>query len=258
MNDTATRDASAGRAARLAGWLAAGAVLLMLVSPLAFRMGLVGAGVALPAFGASMVLAALALLTGLAAVALTLRAGAADGIGKPAFSALIGTAALALAGWVALPGWDSPRVHDVTTAPADPPEFVVLRTPHYAGHEHVSYRDYDRRSGNRVSAAYPSLRTRVYDRSLRQVFRAAEQAAREMGWTLASVEPPLGRIEAVERSTLFGFIDDIVVRVRLNASGYTVLDVRSASRVPVVDLGRNAARIRRFLAAVDEGLRHPG
>jgi hypothetical protein len=59
------------------------------------------------------------------------------------------------------------------------------------------------------------------------------------------------RIEAVVTTFLFGFKDDVVVRIRPGAAGGSRVDVRSASRVGQSDLGANAARIGRIL----EGLR---
>jgi uncharacterized protein (DUF1499 family) len=43
-----------------------------------------------------------------------------------------------------------------------------------------------------------------------------------------------------------GFKDDVVIRVRTGDEDAVLVDLRSASRVGVSDLGANAARIRRF------------
>ena len=48
-----------------------------------------------------------------------------------------------------------------------------------------------------------------------------------------------------------GFQDDIVVRIRAGNGGRgSVVDVRSASRVGLSDVGTNARRIRTFLQAL--------
>ena len=44
------------------------------------------------------------------------------------------------------------------------------------------------------------------------------------------------------------FKDDVVIRVRTNAEG-SLIDLRSASRVGISDLGANAARIEAFSSA---------
>ena len=52
---------------------------------------------------------------------------------------------------------------------------------------------------------------------------------------------------ATDRTRWFGFRDDIVVRIRPEGAGSRV-DVRSASRVGRSDIGKNAERVREFLA----------
>jgi uncharacterized protein (DUF1499 family) len=68
-----------------------------------------------------------------------------------------------------------------------------------------------------------------------------------MDWDIVAAEEAAGRIEATDRTFWFGFIDDIVIRVRPTDVGSRV-DVRSVSRVGVSDVGANAARIRGYLA----------
>jgi hypothetical protein len=55
------------------------------------------------------------------------------------------------------------------------------------------------------------------------------------------------RIEAVATTRWFAFKDDIAIRISPAANGGSVLDIRSASRVGLSDLGTNARRIRTFL-----------
>jgi uncharacterized protein (DUF1499 family) len=66
-----------------------------------------------------------------------------------------------------------------------------------------------------------------------------------------------GRIEANHTSLLYGFTDDMVVRIATVAEGSKV-DVRSKSRVGRSDLGQNAKRIRTFLAKLRENLGRAG
>ena len=61
-----------------------------------------------------------------------------------------------------------------------------------------------------------------------------------------------GIIEAVARTPILGFRDDVVVRVRPTADGARI-DVRSASRYGRNDLGTNAARVRNLLDDIDDG-----
>ena len=68
-----------------------------------------------------------------------------------------------------------------------------------------------------------------------------------MGWEIAAAVPQELRIEAIDTSLLFGFKDDVVIRVTSQADGSRV-DVRSLSRVGGSDFGVNAKRVNNFMA----------
>ena len=74
---------------------------------------------------------------------------------------------------------------------------------------------------------------------------------KDKGWEIVADEPKEGRIEAVDRSLLYGFKDEIVIRITASDGGARV-DLRSRSRVGRIDRGVNAKRIRSFLAALKE------
>jgi len=77
-------------------------------------------------------------------------------------------------------------------------------------------------------------------------------AARAFGWEIIASDPTAGRIEAVDTTFWFGFKDDVVVRIAA-APGGSRVDVRSLSRVGLSDVGTNAARIEKYLAALKDG-----
>jgi hypothetical protein len=82
--------------------------------------------------------------------------------------------------------------------------------------------------------------------------------ARDAGWEIVAVEPQEGRLEATATSLLFGFKDDIVIRVTPHERG-SQLDIRSMSRVGRSDVGVNARRMRRFLTRLKTAIaRHAG
>jgi hypothetical protein len=83
-----------------------------------------------------------------------------------------------------------------------------------------------------------------------------------------TVGPPIGEfalapttqaiLEAQASTLIFGFLDDVVVRLRETPDG-TEVDMRSASRIGAHDLGENARRIRKFFADLDAKLQpEPG
>jgi uncharacterized protein (DUF1499 family) len=62
-----------------------------------------------------------------------------------------------------------------------------------------------------------------------------------------------GRVEAIDRTPVMRFPDDITVRIRPGA-GQSRVDVRSASRYGRHDFGANARRIERFARQMQEQL----
>lgn len=84
-----------------------------------------------------------------------------------------------------------------------------------------------------------------------EALRRAEATARAMPtWTVTEVDATGGTVEATSESAVFGFVDDVVIRVRPDGSG-SVIDVRSKSRDGRGDMGVNAARIRAYVAALE-------
>ena len=94
--------------------------------------------------------------------------------------------------------------------------------------------------------AYPEIKPQVLSVPPDEAFERALAVTREMGWEIVAAEKSEGRIEATDTTFWFGFKDDVVIRIQPVEAG-SRMDVRSASRVGVGDLGVNAARIRRFL-----------
>lgn len=166
--------------------------------------------------------------------------------------------ALALAAGLALMGWLStwqqvgrlvPPIHDITTDPASPPVFVALLEARQKAPNGAAY------GGPAVAArqaeSYPDIQPLRLPDPPTRAFERALAAANALGWTVAAAVPEEGRIEASDRTRWFGFIDDIVVRVTPDGDGSRI-DVRSVSRLGRSDLGKNASRVRAYLAKVRE------
>lgn len=141
--------------------------------------------------------------------------------------------------------YNVPPIHDITTDTQDPPRFVeILRLLKAADNSPVY-------EGKKVAAlqhkAYPDIAPLILQVPPDQAFEKALRTARKMGWRIIDDNEKEGRIEAIASTFWFGFRDDVVVRVRPEKSGSRI-DIRSESRVGVSDLGKNAERIREFLA----------
>ena len=141
-----------------------------------------------------------------------------------------------------------PPIHDITTDTADPPQFRAIAGLRSAAGANSS--DYE---GPRISElqarAYPDIRPLTVAAPPDAAFRRALDAVKKLGWTVVAADPAEGRIEASDRTLWFGFTDDVVIRVRPAEAGSRI-DLRSSSRIGRGDRGVNAARIRRFAAAL--------
>jgi len=221
------------------------AALLLLIAGPGTRLGLwaYGSGFLLMriAFFLSLASAALALL--LLLIPKTRGAGPA-----PLAAALVLGLAVAWVPWNGVQTARSlPFIHDITTDTDDPPEFVAIlplradapNPPEYAGEEVAA----QQREG------YPDLAPLDLTVPPDEAFERALAVAEDMGWEIVAAEASARRIEATDTTFWFGFKDDVVIRVEAAASGSRV-DIRSKSRVGRSDVGANAARIRRFLGAM--------
>ncbi|HMB73320.1 MAG TPA: DUF1499 domain-containing protein, partial [Gammaproteobacteria bacterium] len=141
-----------------------------------------------------------------------------------------------------------------TTDTENPPAFVAVlplranapNTAVYGGGE----RETPESLAEQQLSAYPDIEPQRFDEPPDAVFARALAAATSLGWEIVAEVPNEGRIEATDTTFWFRFKDDIVIRIRPDGSGGSVLDARSVSRVGVGDAGTNAARLRRFFAAL--------
>ena len=181
------------------------------------------------------------------AIAVALSAARANVLGM-----VIGLAGLAISGVTAWVPYDLrmtanavPPIHDITTDLADPPRFVRVVALRKAEDNPAAYDGPS--AGEQQRKGYPDLAPLVLKAPRDKVFTAAQGALASMGLELVDADAAQGRIEATATSLLFGFKDDVVVRI-IDDPGGTKVDVRSKSRVGRSDLGVNASRIRTFQA----------
>jgi uncharacterized protein (DUF1499 family) len=136
----------------------------------------------------------------------------------------------------------NPPIHDITTDPQDAlplrPEIDQLRSdePDRAWVLEQQRQHY----ADLVPLELPL----PPDQAFSAVLAAAERMPR---WEVTAQDAPAGRVEAIARSRLFGFLDDVLIRVQASGAGSRI-DMRSRSRFGGGDLGANAARIRAFFA----------
>ena len=148
-----------------------------------------------------------------------------------------------------------PPIHDITTDLENPPEFeamLALREATSATNKAVYLREVT--VGQNIinvpeaqKRAYPDIQPEeLWGISFYEGFDLALAAAEDMGWTIVAADKERGRIEAWDKTTWYGFIDDMVVRLTPEGIG-SVVDIRSVSRVGVSDVAKNAQRIRAYI-----------
>jgi uncharacterized protein (DUF1499 family) len=104
--------------------------------------------------------------------------------------------------------------------------------------------------------AYADIEPDLVTSTPQEAYDAVLKVIAKRKWHVVDARPPQpngprdGLIEAIARTPLLGFRDDVVVRVRATQEGARI-DVRSASRYGRHDLGANAARVRALIDDVD-------
>eukprot|EP00439_Symbiodinium_sp_Y106_P088904 s1_g1440.t1 len=219
-------------------------VVIAVLAVLGLRLNVMPLPIALFAgLGGGFIVGVLAILVSVVGLVITLR-GSGNGTSIAFASIFLSLAVVAPIGAAMMNGSSVPPIHDISTDLSEPPVFVAVRAQRTPAHNSL-----DRTSPENLAelqlAAYPDIQPILLDRHPGAAFEDAVTAAQSLGWEIVSVAVEEGRIEATDTTTLMGFKDDIVIRVR-DENGAALVDVRSASRVGESDLGANAARIRDF------------
>lgn len=232
-------------AARIAAALAIACVVLLVAGPAGIRLGALTPLGGFKLFGLAILVGLGSLVEGLVGLIGT-RRRMRRGRGKAWFGVAVGGGLVALVGLLLFSASGLPAINDITTDPGNPPKFVAARRLAPNRGRDMSY---PKRFAALQEKAYPGLAPLVVTAAPAAALQRADAVAETLGWHVESDDPAAGRLEATDVSTVFRFVDDIVVRVRAKPSGgRSIVDVRSKSRDGKGDLGVNAKRIRRFIA----------
>jgi len=237
---------------RLASWarnLAVFAVVAVVVSIVIVRFDFLEMKPALATFLGGLAIAALSILFGLAGFAAIWQNGS-RGMARILLAFLIDGAILAYPAYLGLQYRKLPAIHDITTDPIDPPRFDALsrvrtgdgtNTAVYAG----LY------SAEQQRQFYPDIEPIELEIPVDRAYAIARQLVIKRKWLVIDEREPqpprrIGRIEAVARTPIMGFREDISIRVVPDGDDSRV-DIRSASRYFESDLGSNASRVTKFI-----------
>jgi len=241
----------------LANWarrLAIFALIAAIVSIIVIRAGYLDFKPALATFFGALAIAGLSILVSLAAFASIWHNGL-RGMGRILVALLLDLVILAYPAYLAWQYRKLPPIYDITTDPIDPPRFEALarlRTGDdanpavYAG----LY------SAEQQRIAYPEIEPATVEVPPQKAYETALDLINKRKWLVVDARPPTpqrreGKIEAIARTPIMGFREDIAVRIMPDGPGARI-DLRSSSRNIPHDLGSNAARIARLVEDINE------
>ena len=236
----------------LASWarnLAVFAVVAVVVSVIIVRFDFLEPKPALATFFGWLAISGLSILFGLAGFAAIWQNGS-RGMARILLAFLIDGAILAYPAYLALQYRKLPPIYDITTDPIDPPRFDALaRLRTGEGNNSAVYAGLY--SAEQQRRFYPDIEPIELEISVDRAYAIALQLVNKRKWIVIddrAPQPPrrIGRIEAVARTPIMGFREDISIRFVPDGDDSRV-DIRSASRNFDRDLGSNAARVKKFI-----------
>lgn len=236
----------------LATWarrLAVFSLITVIVSIIVVRFGFLDFQPALTTFFGALACAGLSILVSFAAFAAIWHNGS-RGMTRILFALLLSVLILAYPAYLAYQYKKLPPIHDITTDPINPPAFDALsrlragdgvNTGVYSG----LY------SAELQRAAYPDVEPVNLDMPPQKAYDTIHRLVVKRKWLIVDERPPqppqrIGRIEAVARTPVMGFREDVSIRIVPSGDGSRV-DLRSSSRYFEHDFGSNAARLTKLI-----------
>src|SRR5215510_1860032 len=244
---------------RLAIWSRRIALFALLAScwpSFIFRSGMLEIQPALATFGGALAIAVVALLVAFAAFVVIWMEGLA-GIGAALQAMLISLALLAYPAYLGAKAYRLPRIYDITTDPIDPPRYEAVARLRPRDAHPVTYAGLY--AAEQQRAAYPDIGPLGTNAAAQNAYDAVLAVINKRRWRVVDARPPQagrreGHIEAVARTPIMGFRDDVVVRIRAEPDGARI-DARSSSRYGMSDFGANAARLRSLINDIEDAIR---
>jgi uncharacterized protein (DUF1499 family) len=244
---------------RLAVWarrVAIFAAVAAIVSVIVVRFGFLDVKPAVATLFGALACAGLSILLCLAAFASIWHSGT-RGLSLIALALAIDALVLAYPGYLGYLYRKLPTIHDITTDPIDPPRFEALarlrtgdgaNTAVYAG----LY------SAEQQRLFYPDIEPVELDVPVQRAYEVVRSIVERRKWLVIDERPPapprrIGRIEAVARTPVMGFREDVSIRVTADGEGSRV-DIRSSSRYFEGDLGSNAARVTKLIDDINSAV----
>jgi uncharacterized protein (DUF1499 family) len=229
------------------------ALVATLFSVIIVRSGLLEIVPALATFAGALMCAVIAIMLAVGAAVVIWRDGL-DGIGETFTAVALALALLAYPAYLGFKASRLPAIADISTDAVDPPRFEAIARLRTREANPVLYAGLY--AAEQQRSAYPEIEPLEVAATAQAAYDAARAVITKRRWKVILDRRPQpgrrdGQIEAVARTPIMGFSDDVVVRVRPIADGVRI-DVRSASRYGRHDFGANAARIKSVLEDIEE------
>lgn len=238
------RDTRIAQSSLALGFLA---ILVPMIGALGTRFEVWSFVVGLLAMPVSLLLALIGLVLGIISLLRLRKAG--ERLVLPAHGAGLSLLVSLYLATTMFSGFFMPPIHNISTDIEDPPQFTYAQT---IRGEDANPLHYDSATiGPLQREGYPEVRPLLLDIPPDAMYRRVKMVLEAMRMEITREDPERGEMEAVATTFWFGFKDDIVVRLR-EVDGGTRLDVRSVSRVGLVDIGANAERIVEIIKRVQE------
>jgi uncharacterized protein (DUF1499 family) len=240
----------------LATWsrnLAIFSVIVVVVSVIIVRFDFLEIKPAMATFFGALACAGLSILVGLGAFAAIWQNGS-RGMSRILLAFLIDAVVLAYPAYLGYKYNKLPKIHDITTDPIDPPRFEALaRLRTGEGVNPAVYAGLYSAEQQRVS--YPDIEPVELEIPVDRAYEVTLKLVNRRKWIVIDERPPtpqrrIGRIEAVARTPIMGFREDVTIRVTPDGDDSRV-DIRSASRYFDSDLGSNASRVTKLIEDIN-------
>jgi hypothetical protein len=243
-----------------------------LIAVILVRSGALDIVPALSTLAGALVLACVAILLAFGAGIVIWREGVGGGrYAATAFA--IGLALIAYPAYLGTKAYRLPAIYDISTDPIDPPRFDAIARLRPRDANPIAYAGLY--AAELQHAAYSDIEPDDTNSTPQEAYDAAMKVITKRRWRVVDARPPQaagprikdnpapqsasardGIIEAIARTPILGFRDDVVVRVRPTSDGARI-DVRSASRYGRHDFGTNATRVRNLIDDIDDVLALP-
>src|SRR5216684_1624866 len=244
---------------RLAIWarrMALFSLCAVIVSIIIVRSEWLDIGPAITTFVVALAPSIFALVLAVAALVVIWTDGL-RGLGRAFAAMAIAMALLAYPAYLGYRAYKLPWLYDITTDPIDPPRYEALARLRPRDANPIAYAGLYTAEQQRT--AYPDIGPLGTNATAQAAYDAALAVVNKRKWRVVEARAPQagrreGRIEAVARTAIMGFRDDVVIRVRAEPDGARV-DARSSSRYGSFDCGTNAVRIRSLMNEIEDAIR---